>query len=131
MTVPKALRSPLIPIVLGLAALSFGIIWLTRPEPSSGMLSASARTSLADSGVRVVIDGVDRTEAVKQSRSQPDAARNPGDLTWAQVNYVTRRGSYPVLVFNDGSQLQVDAFVRDLLPGDIRFRLEYEGPYER
>lgn len=127
----KALRSPLIPIVLGLAALSFGIIWLTRPEPSSGMLSAAAQPSFADSSVRVVIDGVDRTEEVKQSRAQPYAARNPGDLTWSQVNYITRRGSYPVLMFNDGSQLQVDAYVRDLLPSDIRFRLEYEGPSER
>ena len=127
----KALRSPLIPTVLGLAALSFGIIWLTRPDPSTGLLGASAGTSLAETNVRVVIDGVDRTEEVKQGRTETHAAQNPSALTWSQVNYITRRGSYPVLVFNDGSQLPVDAYVRDLLPGDVRFRLEYEGPSER
>ena len=127
----KALRSPLIPIVLGLAALSFGILWLTRPEQSTGLLSAApVRTSLANSGVRVVIDGVDRTEEVKRGHTETDAAQNPSTLTWSQVDYITQRGSYPVLVLGDGSQLQADAYVRDLLPGDIRFRLEYEGPDE-
>ena len=127
----KALRSPLLPIILGLGLLSFSIIWLTRPDQSTGLLGAApTRTSLAGTNVRVVIDGVDRTEEVKQGRTETYAVQNPSTLTWSQVDYITRRGSYPVLVFNDGSELPVDAYVRDLLPEDIRFRLEYEGPSE-
>ena len=125
----QATRSPLVPIILALGVISLSIIWLTRPTRSAGMLSASSTaTSLADTNVRVVVDGVDRTEALREARAETVATRNPRTLSWSDVDYITQKGSYPVLVFTDGSELPVDAYVHDVLPSDIRFRIDYEGP---
>jgi hypothetical protein len=112
----------IIPVVLvGLAvALVLGV-WLLRPK--SPAVSASA--PVHQGGARLVIEGA-RPNSV-QVASQPSEMRAilPEHITLSMIQELRERGGRKVLVFIDGSELELNPYQLSQLPSEVRLRLEY------
>ena len=126
MTYPK--RSfPVIPFIFAIGALLLCLIWFARPKNVTVTRTEAVIDPLEDTNVRVIINGTDRTEDLKEQRATPYRYRSPKTLKLSDINYITTRNKNPVLVFIDGSQLEVSDYVRETLPGEIQVRIDYEG----
>lgn len=128
MTYPK--RSlPVIPMIFVIGILLLAIIWFTRPKSVTAKLDTQSFIDpLSSTDVRVVINGTDRTEDLKNQSPTPYKYRSPSSLKLSDISFITEKNRQPVLVFLDGSQLTVSNQMRQELPGDIQVRINYEGP---
>lgn len=127
MTYPKQ-GIPVVPLIFVIGALLLCLIWFTRPKNVIVTQTEALVDPLETTNIRVIINGADQTDALKTQRPTPYRYRSPGSLRLSDISYITERNQQPVLVFIDGSRLEVNDYVRKNLPGDIRVRIDYEGP---
>lgn len=106
--------------------LSVGVLVFKKPTPdSSSAISEQSRPT-----AQVTIGGKSLSELPIESQNRPKL--NPklnqqqvSDLKWYQISKIQRKGNNDILVFNDGSQLQVTEYVEKQLPHHIQYRLDY------
>lgn len=131
----KPFRLSPTPIILMAGVAVVLSIILLRPQDSSLAtanqqigLSQPLPASKVNPKARIIINGVDQTEAVQQSPRFSLSWLEPEAIKWEYVDHVTSRNNKTIMVFRDGSERVLSSDVRFRLSDHVKTRLDYDRP---
>ena len=116
----------ILPVVLvGLAVavvMGIGLLWSKKPSSS---VHSNPKTS-SQSKARLVIAGGSAESLQRAALSGEMRSVLPEHLTLSMIEEIRAKDGRKVLVFTDGSELEVSPYLMAQLPSEVRLRLEYQ-----
>ena len=114
------------PLILFIGFVCIVIILLARPQTNSTVTARPSYTEQVNSQAKVIINGVDQTQAVKKLPSYSLSWLEPRDMHWQHIESFRKENSQYVLQFRDGSERRISPDMLRWLPEDVQKRLSYE-----
>jgi short subunit dehydrogenase-like uncharacterized protein len=128
-------RLPIIILVCGFALIGWNLFKpkaasVTLPvgtgsvEATASSAEATEITSEVNEVVQSQLDGSTYSDVAQATEQLKTSEKKPAQIRLEEVNYITKKGANPLIVFTDGSELSVTPSVMAQLPGSVRVRLE-------
>jgi hypothetical protein len=130
-------RLPIIILVCGFALIGWNLFKpkaaLATLPVEAGLVETAEPASEVSSEVSEVVQGqtggstdsgVTYSDVAQATEQLKTSEKKPAQIRLEEVNYITKKGANPLIVFTDGSELSVTPSVMAQLPGSVRVRLE-------
>ena len=114
---------PVIAAALVVAAIV--VAWLLWPQKKQPSTSVGSAKPVAKEGAKLVIEG-GSTESTQMAVSSGEMNSSlPEHITLSMVREIRESNGQKVLVFSDGSELELTPYLTSQLPSEVRLRVEY------